>query len=337
MTDRFVGNEEDAPQRVDAPTAPNRKVLEAAKCWFSADVVAGQRVVTDFKRSARYHQSCWREKGKHPVGAHRRDGKDYVAGSLMELKYARDTKVNFLSDPIREAVEARLRKTQPYQTLNSARLWSDLLSSMPMCFNLFGELHASPDRLAKALATLWPKFAGTPRVEFEWSPGRCSRRFLNDRTAFDAAIILTGPSGLKSAIGIETKYHEDSRREAKPKDDRLKHYRRVVDDAGIFKRDWERILGTDLQQIWRDHLLLHSMLRHRDEWVSGVYVLVHPSRNPSYREAADRYRGVLKDDSTFQVRTIEELLDAEVLLPDRVETAFRERYFWGPAFDERLR
>ena len=329
MRDRFTWTDENAPHRIDAPTVPDKRVLEAAKCWFSADVVAGQRTVTDFKRSARYHQSCWREKRGYPVGAHHRGGKDYVAGSLVDLEYARRTKCNFLSKPIWEAVEARLATHQSYQMLNKARLWGDLLSSMPMCFNLFGEVHRSPDRLSNATKALWDGFEGTPRVEFEWSPGRCNPRFLNDRTAFDAAIIVTSPDGRENVIGIETKYHEDSRREERPSGDRLERYRRVVSDAGIFKSGWERILGTDLQQIWRDHLLLHSMLRYRDEWTKGVYVLVHPSRNPSYREAAERYRDILTDDSTFQVRTIEELLDADVLLPDVVEKAFRERYFWG--------
>ncbi len=330
MSSRSMRNDESVPAR-DAPMALDRKVLEAASCWFSADVVVGQPAVTDFKRSARYHQSCWREKGKHPMGAHRRDGKDYAAGSLMKLEHAKKTEANFLSEPIREAVKARLREKQPHQTLNAERLWSDLLSSMPMCFNLFGELHGSPNRLANAVATLWPTFQGAPTIEFEWSPGRRNERYLNDRTAFDAAIVLTSPSGLKSVIGIETKYHEDSRPEAKPKDERLKHYRRVADKAGIFKSSWERILGTDLQQIWRDHLLLHSMLRHDDEWNGGVYVLAHPRGNPSFREAADRYREILKDDSTFRVRTIEELLDYRVLHPDAVEKDFRQRYFWGPS------
>jgi hypothetical protein len=92
----------------------------------------------------------------------------------------------------------------------------------------------------------------------------------------------------------------------------------------------ERILGTDLQQIWRDHLLVLAMLQHPDRsWSEGIYVLVYPKGNPSFPRAAERYRDVLKDDSTFEVRSIEQLLDAHVLHTDALERAFRERYLWA--------
>ena len=37
---------------------------------------------------------------------------------------------------------------------------------------------------------------------------------------------------------------------------------------------------------------------------------------------------ILDDDSTFEVRTIEELLDAHVLLSPDTEARFRERYLF---------
>jgi hypothetical protein len=57
-------------------------------------------------------------------------------------------------------------------------------------------------------------------------------------------------------------------------------------------------------------------------------VLVHPAGNPAFREVGERYRQELTDDSTFEFRTIEDLLDAGVLHTDATEQRFRERYLW---------
>jgi hypothetical protein len=60
-------------------------------------------------------------------------------------------------------------------------------------------------------------------------------------------------------------------------------------------------------------------------WVK--FVLVHPARNPSYAWAAERYRVLLADPSTFEVRTIESLLDADVLSAAMM-AVFGKRYLW---------
>lgn len=56
---------------------------------------------------------------------------------------------------------------------------------------------------------------------------------------------------------------------------------------------------------------------------------MHPAANPSFAEVGDRYREVLVDATTFEIRTIEDLVGAHVLHPPAVEQAFRERYLIG--------
>jgi hypothetical protein len=59
-------------------------------------------------------------------------------------------------------------------------------------------------------------------------------------------------------------------------------------------------------------------------------VLVHPKANPSFRDAAAEYEAALlrgKEEPTFQVLTVEEVLDGGVLSP-RTEAKFRARYLW---------
>lgn len=265
------------------------------------------------------------------MGWHQRDGKHYLNGSKIE-PLDEYKKSNFLSPAIWRAVAHRLANPELHQTLRQDRLHFDLLSSMPMCFNLFGELSEDQGRARRAVKELW----GQPpdqevEVRFEHSPGRLEPRFTNDRTAFDAAIYVGDPSESRTVFGIETKYHESALPEAPPNErERMPRYQEIVDASGTFKPGWQDVvLGTELQQLWRDHLLLLSMIQSGIASPESRYVLVHPGGNPSFARAAERYRGVLSDDRTFQVLSLEQLIDHGDLLHTR-QTArkFRRRYFW---------
>ncbi|MFL6133113.1 MAG: hypothetical protein ACJ72A_09930, partial [Nocardioidaceae bacterium] len=112
----------------------------------------------------------------------------------------------------------------------------------------------------------------------EWSSGRRSPEYTGDQTAFDVALAF-GRTDAEILVGIETKYHEWAEPEDVPHPtERLPRYRDIAETSGIFKPDWERrILGKPTQQIWRDELLLLSLLQHdSSRWVGGHYVLVHP-------------------------------------------------------------
>lgn len=307
--------------------------LKAANCWFGADRVPHDAEVTSFKRRARWHQCQWRIAHDLPIGSHRRGGSTWPNGSKIPYDPDHPLRDNFLSDGIVAMVEHRIANPQRHQTFDQQRLWSDLLSSMPMCFNLFGEAAADPARLHAAADALWPELPGPAAgFTFEWSPGR--RRdgeFLNNATAFDAAIHLDLGDGSEGVIGIETKYHEHIQAEDAPSEKaRMPRYREVAEESGVFKPGWEKsIIGTALQQIWLDHLLVLSMQQHPSgRWSWGRFVLVYPAANPSVRAAAKRYREVLADDTTFEVRTLEELLEPGVLHTPETATKFRDRYLW---------
>ena len=152
---------------------------------------------------------------------------------------------------------------------------------------------------------------------------------MENRSAFDVAFILDLGNDKKGVIGVETKYHEDPKRMPYPNDDRLKQYRKVSAESGVIDNNTvTTILDTELQQIWLDHLLALSMPQHpSNEWAWAKFVLVYPSRNPSFADVAHQYRERLLNQDTFGVSTIEDLLDAGVL-PSELTTAFRERYLW---------
>lgn len=120
---------------------------------------------------------------------------------------------NFLSPAAREAAVDRVAHRQDAQMLNRQRLWCDLLSSMPMCFNLFGPLWADRGFAQQAVNAWFPDAPGTVSdIRFEWSTGRRDPAYLGNQTAFDVAIELDLEDGTFGIIGIETKYHEHTTR-----------------------------------------------------------------------------------------------------------------------------
>ena len=307
--------------------------LKAHNVCESADVVANDTETTEFKRNTRLLQALWREKQALPIGSQPmrpREGKPTrPLGSRIELEAARASGANFLTDCVRDAVSNRIANPQPHQTLDEDRLYCDLLSSMPLCFNLFGELAADLSLADMAVHAWWPDTPGTvASVEFEWSPGRGLKgEYLENRSAFDVAFILDTGNGKKGVIGVETKYHEHPRRMPRPYDDRLRRYRNVAAESGVMDENTvTALLGTELQQVWLDHLLALSMLHHPSEvWTWAKFILVYPSRNPGFAAVARRYGELLPEPDTFGVSTVEDLLDAGVL-PAELTAAFRERY-----------
>ena len=199
-----------------------------------------------------------------------------------------------------------------------------------MCFNLFGEVDGDPDRLTTAGAALFGTTAHGDRIEFEWSPGRTDPSYTGDRTAFDVALFFGDPAiGGQTVVGVETKYHEHAVKEKAPDaTTRMPRYREITERAiaerNVFKPDWEsRIVGTALQQIWRDHLLLLALLQHPSgQFADGRYVLAYPAGNTSFAALADTYTTVLNDQSTFQAVTVEELIEADVLHQPDTRAAF---------------
>lgn len=336
--------------------APSKQELQEAHCWFpTTDRVPGRPDITAFKQRARLHQAKWREAHGFPRGKHPgRDGSLTENGSKLDPVGPRDQDFrNFLdSSVVRDAVShrssRRVQKTEPGQQFKEDRLRYDLLSSMPMCFNLFGELHNDVPRLSAAGEELFGMTDPGLTTQFEHSPGRQSREFTNDGTAFDVALYFGEPGGVQSVVGIETKYHEHAIAEARPdapkKDKRtgelrqpskpkMPHYRALAERAvraGILKPNWADLLGTEVQQIWRDHMLLVSMLLHPSkQWSKGRYVLVHPAANPSFAETGETYRTEFLDDrSTFDIITIEDLLRSGHLHTPAVANEFRARYLW---------
>jgi hypothetical protein len=259
-----------------------------------------------FQRRARLLQSLWREDRGLPIGVHR--GKPL--GSRIDAAHARATLANFLTDGVRDVVRhAVLGAGRTHdQLIDEERLFSNLLSSQPLCFNLFGELARDLDLATRVFRELAP--ARVPRVTaiiFEHSPGRSDGRFTGDRSAFDVFVTYDSPAGKRGFLGIEVKYHEalgDPAAEHRPR------YDAVADAMGCFVAERDALKEPPLQQIWRDHLLAGALVAANVGFDEGAFVFLAPEGNTACWRAIASYRERLVTDDSLLAWTLEAVIRA---------------------------
>jgi hypothetical protein len=314
-------------------TPPTREEYEAAFCWEADDQIPRRPAMTSFRREARYQQARWREANHHPIGTQPiapKAGETRVrpVGSRLPLEYGRDTGASFVTSAALDAARARVAYVEPRQSLDHQRLWADLLSSVALSFNLFGDFAADIARADRAVHSWFPDAPGrVSELRFVHSPGWFDPAYINSLRSFDTVFILDRDDGSRGIVAVGVRYHERNKPET-PRPENLARYAEVAERSGVFAPGAIDTLTQrgDLCVMWIEHLLLFSMLQHPSRsWTWGRYVVVHPARNPDIVDACDRYRALLADDTTFATMTLEQLLDTGALAAPTV-TALRARY-----------
>jgi hypothetical protein len=314
-------------------TPPTREELQAAFCWEADDQIPRQPTMTVFRREARYHQARWREANQHPIGAQPivpkpGDTRVRPVGSRLPLDYARDAGANFLTSAALDAARTRTAYVEPRQSLDHQRLWADLLSSVALSFNLFGDLAADLALANHAVHGLFPGAPGrVSGVLFVHSPGWFDPAYINSLRSFDTLFTLDLDDGSHGLVAVGVRYHERNKAET-PRTENLDRYAEVAERSNVFAPGAiDTLQGrSDLCVMWIEHLLLFSMLQHPSgSWTWGRYLVVHPAGNCDVVDACARYRTMLADEATFATMTLEQLLDTGTL-PRPTITALRGRY-----------
>ncbi len=292
-------------------------------------------VVTDndFQRRARLLQSLWREAEGLPIGE-RRPG--IPLGSRVPTPFGKATGANLMTPAGRTAARAEVaaKRAGSGQKIDEDRLWSNLLSSQPLAFNLFAELANDLGLATRVLRRLWPQRVATvTKIAFEHSPGRANPKYTHDRTAFDVYVEHATPERGLGFIGIEVKYHEaltDAPAKHRPR------YEELTDAMGCFRPEsFSKLRQPPVEQIWRDHMLAGSMLLDSQaKWGSGLYAFLHPAANAACCRATQLYREFLSDTRTFEAVTLENTIEA-ITLEARAEWAarLRDRYLGWEKID----
>ncbi len=212
--------------------------------------------ISDFQRKARLLQSMWREEKGYEAGEFR----GRKIGNYLPMPWAKETLNNYLSDTIKEVVIREvIHNSNSGKLYGKPRIFNNLLSSQPLCFNLFAELQQDLNLATKVFKQLCPhRVSEVIGIEFEHSPGRKDIAYTGDRSAFDVYVEFLNNSNEKGFIGIEVKYHENLKNKPAEIKDR---YFEIASTMGCFKNKCLDILQiSPLEQIWRDHLLAGSLL-----------------------------------------------------------------------------
>lgn len=255
---------------------------------------------SSFQRQLRLLQALWREQQGYPMGEHR----GRPLGSRLPMPWAEETLANFVTPAAKQAAAHEwANRRQQRKLFGYPRLFSDLLSSQPLCFNLFAEMQADRDMACSVFADLTGgKVGQVTGILLEHSPGRGQAQYSGDHSAFDAYVEFTTTSHRRGFIGVEVKYHEDLRNSPSPHRER---YDEVADLMQCFRPTTRSLLRErPLQQLWRDHLLAGSLVVS-GAFDLGIFAVVYPGGNAACAAAIEAYRGCLSDDSGFAVWTLE--------------------------------
>lgn len=263
--------------------------------------------ISPFQRRARILQAIWREEQGFPRGEHRSGSVTRPLGSRLPMPWAQELLANFITPAIREVVRSEVcdSNRSAGKLYGKPRIFNDLLSSQPLCFNLFGELCLDLPLTSGVVGELTGgRFTEVCAINFEHSPGRRDPRYTADRSAFDVFLECRTATGGRGFLGIEVKYHENL---LGPAGEHRARYDEIAKQMGCFALGAAGALrSAPLQQLWRDHLLA-GITRVVDGYDEAAFVVLYPKDNTHVRDAISAYRTCLADTTTFAAWTLEDI------------------------------
>ena len=223
---------------------------------------------------------------------------------------------NFLTEHAFNHAKDRVEHKENYETIESDRLFNNLLSSQPMAFNLFCPLRQmrekSPETATKVIKAAIPNYPihKVTEVELEFIPKEY-KELTGDKSAMDAIIRFEDEHGKKGFIAIETKYSENlGTNVAYDRDDNGKNIPRAksieaVKELKCFNADEEQsIIKGDipLTQIYRN-FLLSEMYGHKEGLLSYSIILA-PQAHPSTDNEFKSLYNELKEENRTKIKNI---------------------------------
>lgn len=242
-----------------------------------------------FKACARLLQARWREERGLPIGSFSgRDGRKRRIGSLLNSAAAAEGR-NFLSPAVAHLARRAVIYQEPGALIDQARLATNLLSSMPLSFNLFGSMNLDLRLATRLVHRLFPELdcQAVREIRFEHSPGRFQADLTGDRSAFDVVIIYETQTAARGVIAFEVKYSESL--QDSPPAELSPAYNNLAEASGLYKEPASALLRVNpLQQLFREHLLAQAAVM-RGDWAEATFVLLAPADNHLVQRGANLY------------------------------------------------
>lgn len=215
---------------------------------------------------------------------------------------------NFLTEYAFNYAKDRVTNRHKYETIESDRLFNNLLSSQPMAFNLFCPLKQMlvmcPEVASKVIRAALPDYPihKVTEVDLEFIPEKYEK-LTGDKSAMDAIIRFEDEEGKDGFIAIETKYSENlgtnvaSRREKSIE---------CIKQLKCFSPDVEQSIiagNTALTQIYRNFLL--SEMYGFYEGIQSYSIILAPNEHPTTNNELESLTNVLRDEYKNKIKKID--------------------------------
>jgi hypothetical protein len=225
------------------------------------------------------------------------------SGSWLPLDTVTDPTLrhrNFYDSEVLALAENRLRQRSWGGIVKEDRLLRSLLSSQPVCFNLFGVLTRHPQVLLEWVRSLGldavaiePTEPDDPAlVRIEYAPPK--DQHLGSGSAFDACITYRDSAGRRGVVAVETKYAEDLADQKVTADPK---YAEATAQLGHWKDTAVAVLNQPVPvQCWQNLLLVQKAVQLRTHgWEHGTFVMTSDGRDLSALRATTTLWGQLHD------------------------------------------
>lgn len=276
-----------------------------------------------FKKRMRFHQGWWRafvlaeNEGIHPARKSEKIANTIEDGQINHK--------NFLSENIHKAVMQTIQERQSERSglLEENRLFNNLLSSQPLCFNFFGELKIDTQLALLVLKQFWPEITKVKQVIFEYSP---VQNYTKDNSAFDVAFEVM--SGLrKGLIGLECKYTDTF----SPKVYDKQEYREIYTQSNrqVFKSTYEELISSKFNQLFRNQLIAEALIQNDQFDFVHTGLFCHQQDTSAIQTANEFQRMLINHGSAFKVITYQSYLEKLQRLDISWETRELSMLLWA--------
>lgn len=220
---------------------------------------------------------------------------------------------NFFFNETFEYAQKRIKNKLPDETISEYRLFNNLLSSMPLAFNLFHPLmmikEKYPDFLIRMIRDAFPSLpihqVDEITIEFIPSP---KEQYTNDKSAMDAAIFFSDETGNRYVIAIETKY-TDCLGSNLAKENELKIQTALK--SGLFTNDGIAHINKGCTQVYRNFLLTEKY-RMVHQLKDSYSIILAPKDHPSTDSEIQSMLKFLKPEYHYKLKkyTLEDLVSS---------------------------
>jgi hypothetical protein len=238
---------------------------------------------------------------------------------------------NFLLPEIFLYAKERVENKKGHETIDVYRLFNNMISSMPMCFNLFYPLKCMLADDEETVTVIFQRVFSLPirkvtAIEIEYVPNPIGH-YLNDKSAMDAAIFYNDYDGNECIIAIETKYVE--KLGANPPANSQLHSI-TAEELGMFNAKGLQKVKESCSQIYRNFLLVEKF-RLRNSLKESYTVILSPEENPYTASEVSNFKEYILPEYHYKIKHVSLEQFVDVLL----NNSKGEWKDWAIAFEQR--